>query len=240
MYRVLANISVLTFCVSQHQNQTPIQGFIQSISKLDEDGEVYLINTVSQDFSIDLRHSIDRGASAAPETSMKPFLDNSHVDKKHKFRVQFQGSHVVRTTKRGKPLPTQRGQPNPVYKFDNKKGTCPYCFCYILRSPLLDYLGFQCLLLGKEVKLCSDFELIKTTKETQCRFGTVSILVEPIYGARSILYFRSKTKEIQSPAFVEWPSKCSLVAALNLRSPSNTLTLHSQSLQGAQRARSKM
>jgi len=122
MYGAPAKFSVLTFWWRQHQ-KLAFQGSIQSLSK--EDGEVYLITMICQDGSTELRHSIDRSPSAARETSMKPFLDNGHVDKTHKFRVQFQGSHILKITRRdnqGLHKLERRGQPNPIYKFNNKKG----------------------------------------------------------------------------------------------------------------------
>jgi hypothetical protein len=48
--------------------------------------------------------------------------------------------------------------------------------------------------------------------------GTVNVLVDPIYRARSILYFRSKTtRELKHPAFVEWPGKHSIASAPQTR-----------------------
>jgi hypothetical protein len=68
---------------------------------------------------------MDRSPSAAKETSMKPFLDNGHVDRIHRYRVQFQGTHIVKGTKRdsqGLHKFERRGPSNPIYKFNNKKG----------------------------------------------------------------------------------------------------------------------
>ena len=77
----------------------------------------------------ELRHSIDRSSSAAVETSMKPFIDNSNVDKKHKLRVQFQGSHILKVIRRDgaglHKLGEKRGLPNPVYIFQTQKGKTP-------------------------------------------------------------------------------------------------------------------
>lgn len=106
----------------QHVKLT-IRGFIKALSK--EDNEVYQITTVSPDGLIELRHHIERSASAAKETSMKPFLDNGHVDKTHKYRVLFQGIHILRGTKRdaqGIHKIERHGPTNPTYTFETKKG----------------------------------------------------------------------------------------------------------------------
>jgi len=154
---------------------------------------VYQVTMATQDGSTELRHYIDRSPAAARETSMKPFLDNGHVDKIHKFRVQFQGTHILKGTKRGSQgiqKFERRGPSNPIYKFGTNK----------------DYFEFQNLLLGKEVVLSTDVELISAAKEAQCRLGTIRVLIDPVYKTRSILYFRGKTKDYQHPAFVEWPT----------------------------------
>lgn len=96
---------------------------VKALSK--DDNEVCQITTVSLDGLIELRHYIERSALAAKETSMKPFLDNSHVDKTHKYRVLFQGTHVLKGTKRdsqGLYKIERRGPTNPTYTFDTKKG----------------------------------------------------------------------------------------------------------------------
>lgn len=93
-----------------------------------DDGEINMLKIMCQDGSIELRHSVDLSSSAPRETSLKPFLDNSHIDKIHKFRVQFQGGHILKIIKRdsqGIHESEKRGlhiQHNPVYKFKNKKG----------------------------------------------------------------------------------------------------------------------
>lgn len=77
---------------------------------------------------MDFCHSASRSNSASLETSMKPYLDNSHVDKKNSFRIQFQGSHVLKSSRRGRLLSKQQGPPNPVYIFSTQKGTIEYGF----------------------------------------------------------------------------------------------------------------
>jgi hypothetical protein len=116
---------MLTNWHRQHQTRT-YHGSIHSYMK--EDGEIYMLKIMSQDGSTELRHSIDLSTSAPRETSMKPFLDNCHIDKTHKFRVQFQGGHILKIIKRdsqGIHKSEKRGQHiqhNPVYKFKNEKG----------------------------------------------------------------------------------------------------------------------
>jgi hypothetical protein len=83
--------------------------------------------------------------------------------------------------------------------------------------------------LGREVTLCSDVALISSAKEPQCRLGTICILLDPIYKARSILYFRSRTKDSQYPAFVEWPSKLPSTILLS-RGTVSLLSLSSDSI----------
>jgi len=79
----------------------------------------------------------------------------------------------------------------------------------LLTKRLKDYYEFQQLLLGKDVLLITDVEVIKSKeKDPQCRLGTIRMLVEPNYKARSILYFRGTTsKEHKTAAFMEWPSE---------------------------------
>ncbi|KAH8601076.1 hypothetical protein B0O99DRAFT_502245 [Bisporella sp. PMI_857] len=173
-----------------YQNQS-IQGSIKYCSRSD-DGEVVCITTISQDGFTEIRHSPDRATAGEIETSMKPYLDNSHVDKVHKHRVQFQGSHVLRILK----LDNQNHQRSsirtqPKYKFGNRS----------------DYYEFQQLLLNKDIVLITDVELIKSKdREIQGRLETIRILVDPIYKSRSILYFRgSKTKDHKIATYVEWP-----------------------------------
>jgi hypothetical protein len=100
-----------------------INAVIQSISRFD-DGEVKSISAISQNGLIKIRHSVDPNTPANIETSMKPFLDNGHVDKSHKMRVQFKGSHNLKITtmleNQGEKV--LRLQFPPVYKFHNYKG----------------------------------------------------------------------------------------------------------------------
>ena len=57
------------------------------------------------------------------ESSMKPYLDNSHVNKIHKHRVQFMGSHIVKVMKTENQV-QQKSQirTQPKYKFGNEIG----------------------------------------------------------------------------------------------------------------------
>ena len=100
-----------------------INAVIQSISRSD-DGEVKSISAISQNGLIKIRHSIDPNIPATIETSMKPFLDNGHVDKSHRLRLQFKGSHSLKITtvleNQGERV--LRLQFPPVYKFHNPKG----------------------------------------------------------------------------------------------------------------------
>ncbi|KAH8649682.1 hypothetical protein BGZ60DRAFT_198404 [Tricladium varicosporioides] len=171
-------------------SSTPINVTIHAISRFD-DGEVHSITSTSQDGSTEIRHSVDYKIPALTETSMKPFLDNGHLYKAQKFRIQFQGGHRLKVTKDGKvsrysspPLPP------PIYKFSNEN----------------DYLEFQGLLLNKDVKFCADVHYIKSTNtdENQCPLGTIRILLDPDTGTRSILYFRHTSD--QRDGFVEWPA----------------------------------
>lgn len=97
----------------------PVKGFIQTITRF-ENGDVETITTTSKDGLIKFSHSIDVNVPATVETSMKPFLDNSHIDKTHKLRIQFQGSHILKITKQNEkpaifPFP-------PFYTFFNREG----------------------------------------------------------------------------------------------------------------------
>ncbi|PMD31234.1 hypothetical protein L207DRAFT_591702 [Hyaloscypha variabilis F] len=167
-----------------------ISAVIQSIARFD-DGEVKSISAISQNGLIKIRHSVEPNAPANIETSMKPFLDNGHVDKSHKLRVQFKGSHSLKITTMLEPQGEKvlRLQVPPVYKFHNPK----------------DYTDFQSLLLNKDLKASFDVQHIKSTseKDIQCRLGTIRILLEPFTRTRSILYFRHTAD--QKPGFVEWP-----------------------------------
>lgn len=164
------------------------------------------ITTVSKSGLTEIRHCLDRTTPATAETSMKPFLDNSHVDKVHKFRVSFQGSHILKFTRHDntaqhKSAPIRCTTP-PIYKFWNKKEDPSS-----LRQSSLNYIKFQELLLGKQIALLADVALIDSAskKDPQCRVGTIRVLVDKIARTRSIFYFR-KAKD-QQPAFAEWPSK---------------------------------
>ena len=98
------------------------QGSVQYYSRSD-DGEIASITTISQDGHTEVRHSVDRLVGATAESSMKPYLDNSHVDKVHKYRVQFQGAHMVKVTKIEHQV-QQKSQirTQPKYKFGNEIG----------------------------------------------------------------------------------------------------------------------
>ncbi len=96
-----------------------VNAIIQTISRFDN-GEVETISASSLDGLIKFKHSVDLNAPAAVETSMKPFLDNIHIDKTHKLRVQFQGSHTLKIVKQNEkpvllPFP-------PIYNFLNDDG----------------------------------------------------------------------------------------------------------------------
>jgi len=67
-----------------------------------------------------------------------------------------------------------------------------------------DFLEFQRLLLNKEVRHISDIKYIKSINDdTQCRQGTLRILLDPFSNSRYILYFRHTSD--QKHGFVEWP-----------------------------------
>ncbi|XMA19392.1 hypothetical protein WAI453_012183 [Rhynchosporium graminicola] len=117
---------------------------------------------------------------------MKPFLDNSHIDKSYKLRVQFQGSHTLKITKPNEKAVTLPFPPK--YRFLN----------------IEDHLDFQFLLLNKRVVYCADVQHIKSTdKDAQCRLGTIRILLDEFSRTRHILYFRHTPD--QKHGFVEWP-----------------------------------
>jgi len=79
--------------------------------------------TISQDGRTEIRHLVDRTVAGNVESSMKPYLDNSHVDKVHKYRVQFLGSHIVKVTKLENSVqPKIQIRTQPKYKFGNKSG----------------------------------------------------------------------------------------------------------------------
>jgi hypothetical protein len=75
-----------------------IAGAVQAILRF-ENGDVQSITTLSQDGLIEFNHAVDLVTATAVETSMTPFLDNGHVDKAHKYRVQFQGAHNLTIAK---------------------------------------------------------------------------------------------------------------------------------------------
>ncbi|KAF4612604.1 hypothetical protein G7Y89_g15575 [Cudoniella acicularis] len=72
-----------------------VSAIVHTISR-DEEGEIHSITATSQDRMTEIRHTVDFNAPSLTETSMKPFLDNGHVDKSHHFRVQFQGAHNIK------------------------------------------------------------------------------------------------------------------------------------------------
>ena len=173
-----------------------------------DDGEVKSISSISQNGLIKIRHSIELNTPATIETSMKPFLDNGHVDKSHKMRVQFKGSHSLKITTMSESHGEKvlRLQFPPIYKFHNPKGMHAPLLGRNekLTLRLLDYIEFQSLLLNKELKASFDIQYIKSTeKEIQCRLGTIRVLLELFSRTRYILYFRHTAD--QRPGFVEWP-----------------------------------
>ncbi|KAH6690219.1 hypothetical protein BKA61DRAFT_715633 [Leptodontidium sp. MPI-SDFR-AT-0119] len=177
------------------ERQLPVQLFyldycinavIQTITRFDN-GDVETITTAGIDGMVKFKHSIDLSTPASVETSMKPFLDNSHIDKTHKLRVQFQGSHKLTIAKQN-DIPAAFPFP-PIYKFLNNE----------------DYYDFQSLLLNKKVVYCADVQYIKSTdKDIQCRLGTIRILLDDFSRTRHILYFRHTPD--QKHGFVEWPT----------------------------------
>lgn len=187
-----------------------IASTIQAISRF-EDGNVQSITTLSQDGLAEFLHSVDPVTTAAVETSMAPFLDNGHIDRAHKYRVQFQGAHNLKIAKfkdkgcresivlPNTPLVKERGKRSSVTEPDLTDFLYP------------DFLEFQSLLLqNKEVKYCIDFNVMKCTRgNVQSRLGNIRTLLDPdpIYRMRSILYFR-KTND-QKSGFVERPGKLS-------------------------------
>lgn len=56
---------------------------------------------------------------------MTPFLDNAHVHKAHKFRVQFKGPHTFTITNQREKLATIALP--PVYEFYNRDGMSRSC-----------------------------------------------------------------------------------------------------------------
>ncbi|KAL2065151.1 hypothetical protein VTL71DRAFT_4292 [Oculimacula yallundae] len=163
-----------------------VSAVIQKITKSDN-GDVEAIDVVSLDGMVKFKHSVDPKTPSLVETSMKPFLDNSHIDKSYKLRVQFQGSHTLKIAKQNEKSVTLPFA--PVYKFLN----------------LEDHSDFQCILLGKRVVYCADVQHIKSTdKDVQCRLGTIRILLDEFARTRSILYFRHTPD--QKHGFVEWPT----------------------------------
>lgn len=113
-----------------------ISAVIQSLSRF-EDGQVQSVTTFAEDGLTEIRHSVDLEATTPVESSMKPFLDNSHVDTTHKsrvdtthkFRVRFQGEHNLKITKtENRAQDVSRYHYPPVYTFSNKKG-CKDTLC---------------------------------------------------------------------------------------------------------------
>ena len=115
-------VLILSYRYDPVQN---IPASIQSISR-SKDGTVQSITTWSQDRLTEFRHRIDTTPSTTLETSMVPFLDNKHVlesmttKKKHKFRVQFKGSHITKTKYCGQTA-SEVPRP-PIYLFRNEEG----------------------------------------------------------------------------------------------------------------------
>ncbi|TEY43614.1 hypothetical protein BOTCAL_0367g00020 [Botryotinia calthae] len=169
-----------------------VNGFIQSIVRSDN-AEVIIINTMSQDGCIEVRHSVDPATPSTSQTSMIPYIDNRHVDKDdaHKYRVQMLGSHRLKVTKsdelQGQKISRHSCPPN--YTFQNKK----------------DFLEFHRLVLLKEVKCYFDIQGIKSMKdkEYQCRLSTIRILRDATFRTRYILYFRKSSD--RKSGFEEWP-----------------------------------
>ncbi|CZT47244.1 uncharacterized protein RSE6_07783 [Rhynchosporium secalis] len=162
-----------------------VSAVIHTITRSDN-GEVETIDIASLDGTVKFKHSVDPKTLAPVETSMKPFLDNSHIDKSYKLRVQFQGSHTLKITKPNEKAVTLPFPPK--YRFLN----------------IEDHLDFQFLLLNKRDVYCADFQHIKSTdKDAQCRLGTIRILLDEFSRTRHILYFRHTPD--QKHGFVEWP-----------------------------------
>ena len=94
-----------------------------------------MLKIISQDGLTEFRHYMDLSSAAPRETSMIPFLDNGHIDKTHKYRVQFQGGHILKTIKkdgRETHKSEKRGhhiQHNPVYTFKKDKGDTSVEYC---------------------------------------------------------------------------------------------------------------
>lgn len=187
-----------------------IAGTVKELSRF-EDGNVHSIITISKD-GLEFSHSIDLVAPSAVETSMTPFLDNGHIDKTHKYRIGFQGVHVLTTGKNeNQGQRPARINPPPTYTFFNEKGSghFPSNRTYLTDFLYPDFLEFQSLLLqNKQVKHCVDFNVMECSKgKVQSRLGNIRILLDPdpIFRMRSVLYFR-KTND-PKPGFVEWPGK---------------------------------
>lgn len=164
---------------------------------------------VSQCFGVQTAQSLIYRLSLAiryflePDISSPNLQDNGHIDKAHKFRVLFQGSHVLKLLEldhQGQLKSQHHVRCSPIYNFASK--TIPS------GQSQFNYIQFQELILGKQIALLVDVELINSSSKdpncTQCRLGTIRVLVDQTYGSRSIFYFR-RTKDMQ-PGFVEWPS----------------------------------
>jgi hypothetical protein len=165
------------------------------------------ITLTSQDGTTEIRHSVDLKAPSLTETSMKPFLDNNHLDKVHHLRVQFYGAHNIKVTKLDSNSKPERYQCPPAYTFFNEKGSTLQVILFPVLTNNPDYLEFQYHLLNKTVCQCKDIMTIKTTidKGVQSRLGTIRILLDVFSGTRHILYFRHTSE--QKHGFVEWPGK---------------------------------
>jgi len=102
-----------------------IHAVIRSISRNDE-GDVQSISSISSDGSMKFRHSVDFDKEDPKiETSMIPFIDNSHVDRRPKFRLQFKGTHhlkiSVKDENKGEVTVAVHSCP-PMYNFLNEHG----------------------------------------------------------------------------------------------------------------------
>ncbi|TGO11855.1 hypothetical protein BTUL_0100g00340 [Botrytis tulipae] len=188
-----------------------VNGFIQSIVR-SENGEVIIINTISQDGCIEVRHSVDPATPSTSQSSMIPYIDNRHVDKdeSHRYRVQMLGSHRLKVTKSDEVQGQKilRYSCPPTYTFYNRKGSLLLYLTKYIKSLLnlrSDFLEFHRLILLKEVKYYFDIQWIKSIKdkEYQCRLSTIRILRDAISRSRYILYFRKSSDRKSS--FEEWP-----------------------------------
>jgi hypothetical protein len=101
-----------------------VKAIIHSIARLG-DGDVQAILASKEDGSVHFHHSVDMKEKSNIETSMKPFLDNSHVVKGVKWRVQFQGCHVFKITKETDPTAHSDYRCLPIYQFSGENDSSP-------------------------------------------------------------------------------------------------------------------